>query len=196
MTKFRELVLFTGTLIAPRTIASVQFEMPTLVKSTQQYAVWIVWNLDRVESPRGFVPAVPAGWLAEGRSRQNLLPWVAKMSTPTSEKSHHFLVEREWLRMALNTLADILAHVDDTSLVIFEFDGVIFTIRCAGRAVPVPGRSEAWASRYTMAAGKLRNLPKRLMRDPVSVSVGDGWLQLHMTRYRPVATVEPAQGRT
>ncbi|MFH1821851.1 MAG: hypothetical protein ABH852_05385 [Methanobacteriota archaeon] len=90
--RFAEVVLFTGVLATPRTIAQVQFEMPRQVKSFKQCAAWIVWHLDKVAGGNGFVPAHPVGWLAEGRKYRSLLPWIVDMAE--YEARPHCIVER------------------------------------------------------------------------------------------------------
>jgi hypothetical protein len=66
-----EIVLFTGVLSTPRTLAEVHFEMPRQVKSLKQCAAWIVWNLDQ-HSDRVFTPSRYVDWVEEGRANRKL----------------------------------------------------------------------------------------------------------------------------
>jgi hypothetical protein len=75
-----EVVLFTGVLSSPDSLADVFFEMPRKVKSLKQSAAWIVWSLDQCSEHRVFKPARHVGWIEEARTNQRLLPWVMSMA--------------------------------------------------------------------------------------------------------------------
>ena len=117
--RFAEIVLFTGALVTPRTIAEVQFEMSRCVQSSQQCAAWIVWHLDKAAGGDGFVPAVDVDWLVEGRNNQSLLPWVNdKVEYESRPKC---VVEKVWMRLALKSLSEILATASNEEKVEFDF---------------------------------------------------------------------------
>jgi hypothetical protein len=61
-----EIVLFSGVLTTPRTLAQVQFELPRRVESLKQCAACIVWSLDQQSEGRVFKPMRHVGWLEEG----------------------------------------------------------------------------------------------------------------------------------
>lgn len=189
--RFAEVVLFTGAIATPRTIAEVQFEMPRRVKSPDQCAAWIVWHLDKVGGDGGFVPAHPVKWLAEGRNHRNLLPWIADMAEYKARP--HCEVQREWLRVALKSLGKILTTADDEAEVVFGFDGAVLTIRCVGKIVAMSGEGTPWRRHYTIPAEKLRNLPKRLMREWLEVSVWEGRLTIGRNSYAGVLVAESSQ---
>ena len=58
-----EVVLITGVLSSPDSLAGVFFEMPRKVKSLKQCAAWIVWNLDHNADDRVFKPARHVAWV-------------------------------------------------------------------------------------------------------------------------------------
>jgi hypothetical protein len=51
---FVEVVLFTGILSTPHSLAEIEFELPTKVLSREQCAAWIAWNLDQSGSNQRF----------------------------------------------------------------------------------------------------------------------------------------------
>src|SRR6185503_5846649 len=59
---FSEIILFTGVVATQRTLAEVMFELPRIVKSREQCAAWIVWNLDRHSKGQVFEPIFHIGW--------------------------------------------------------------------------------------------------------------------------------------
>src|SRR5438094_699690 len=75
-TKFAEVVTFSGVFATPRTVVQIEFEMPIRVTSREQCAAWIAWHLDETADGHVFVPTRAADWLAEGRRRKDLLPWI------------------------------------------------------------------------------------------------------------------------
>jgi hypothetical protein len=166
---FEEVVLFTGVLVRPRSLAKVWFEMPRRVASREQCAAWIVWNLDRAEYGSIFYPEREVDWVTEGRQNQNLLPWVVELAAYQARPLCR--VKREWLRVALKTLADNLATVSDETAVKLGFNDGVLMIRCGGKVVALPGEGLPWPKYYTILAGTLRHLPKRLMRERIEVSV-------------------------
>jgi hypothetical protein len=120
-------------------------------------------------------------WLAEGRSHKNLLPWVSDLVAYRARPQ--CVVDREWMRLALKALAEMLALVADEEAVVFAFDEAVLTIRCSGKVVPLVAEGEPWPVRYAVAAGKRRQLPKRLMKSRIGVSVWDSNLEIGGWQY-------------
>ena len=171
--RFVEVVSFTGVLATPRRIAEIEFEMPFHVTSREQCAAWIVWHLDQASGASVFTPTRPVDWLGEGRSHKNLLPWVSDLVAYRARPK--CMVDREWMRLALKALGEMLALVADEEEV-FAFDGAGLMIRCGGKVVPLMADGEPWPVRYAVAAGNFRQLPKRLMNTFIEVSVWDSKL--------------------
>ena len=170
-----EIILLTGVLSTPQSLADVQFEMPRQVKSLNQCAAWIVWNLDQ-HSDRVFTPARYVGWVEEGRTNRKLLPGI--MSLAEYNARPQCIVKRDWLRLALKTLAKHVASLPGDADVVFSFDGSVLSIRCAGRVIALAGEGPPWAVRFKVVAGVLRRLPKRLMQENVGVPVWESRLSL------------------
>lgn len=185
---FRNVVLFTGVLVTPRTQSQVCFEMPRQVKSREQCAAWIVWHLDRASGWRGFRPERDVSWVAEGRLHQNLLPWVAELAA--YEARPKCMVQRDWLRVALRALKEILALAETEAAVVFDFDGTVLIIRCSGKVAALPAVGQHWPEQYTISAGNLRHLPKRLMSELIDVSVWEGRLNIGRDRYDGITVAE------
>jgi len=173
---FEPVVLFTGVPATPRTLAEVCFELPRVVASQEQLTAFLVYYLDKAARRDVFHPARPVAWIAEGRANRSLLPWEVDMAAYRARP--HCSVRRDWLRLALNSLAEIIAKADDTAAVEFSFDGSVLTIRCSGQVVPMSAIGDAWPSPFEIPAAKLRHLPNRLMQDMLEVSVHKG--QLHI----------------
>jgi hypothetical protein len=85
--------------------------------------------------------------------------------------------------LALKTLAEHLANLPDIEPVAVGFDGKVLSFRLAGHLVVLAAEGTPWPSQFTLPAGKLRNLPKRLMNAWVDVSVWRSHLQIDRSRY-------------
>jgi len=177
--RFQPVVLFTGLLATTRTLAEVCFELPPMVASREQLAAFLVYYLDNASSGNVFNPTRRADWIFEGRASQSLLPWEADMAAYHARA--HCTVQRDWLRLALKRLMELIAQAGDTAEVEFGFDGSVLTVRCSGQVVPMAANGKAWAAPFVIPAGRLRLLPKRLTHFDVDVSVHEG--RLHIGRY-------------
>jgi hypothetical protein len=171
-----EIVLFTGVLSTPRSLAEVLFEMPRRVKSIKQCASWIVWSLDQHADNRVFKPARHVGWVGEGRTNQRLLPWVMSMAEYNARPQ--CIVRRGWLRLALKTLGECLAALSNNADIVFGFDGSVLYIRSDEKVIALPGEGSPWAVRFRVEAKTLRHLPKRLMHESIGVSIWESRITL------------------
>jgi hypothetical protein len=171
-----EVVLFTGVLSTPRSLAEVLFEMPRRVKSIKQCASWIVWSLDQHADNRVFKPARHVGWVEEGRTNQRLLPWVMSMAEYNARPQ--CIVQRDWFRLALKSLGEHLSSSPENAGVVFSFDGSVLSIRCNQKVLALSGEGLPWTVRFKVEARTLRHLPKRLTRDHIGVSIWESRLTL------------------
>ena len=171
-----EIVFFTGVLSTPRSLADVQFEMPRRLKSIKQCAALIAWSLDQHADHRVFRPARHVGWIEEGRENRRLLPWVMSMAEYNARPQ--CVVQRDWLRLALKTLGEYLASLSDNAGIVFGFDGSVLSIRFDKKVIAFPGEGLPWAVRFRMEARTLRQLPKRLMREEICVSIWESHITL------------------
>jgi len=176
-----EVVLITGVLSSPDSLADVFFEMPREVKSLKQCAAWIVWNLDHNADDRVFKPARHVAWVEDGRKNQRLLPWV--MSRAEYNVRPQCMVQRDWLRLALKTLREYLASFPDDAGIVFSFDGSVFSIRFEKKVIALPGKGSPWAVRFRVEARTLRRLPKRLMHEDIGVSIWESRITLGNCTY-------------
>ena len=76
-------------------------------------------------------------------------------------------------------------------LIGFE-DGVL-SIQGAGKMIVLPAEGMSWPRQVTIPAANLRRLPKRLMREQISVSVWDLCLWIDRYSYVGVVDVTPRQ---
>lgn len=188
---FREVVLFTGVMSSSRSLAQVCFEMPRHVSSAEQCAAWIVWHLDRASEVRHFQPKLAAVWLAIGRANMHALPWEEErvrreQMLERYDARPQCQIQRDWLKLALRKVADMLLSVPDSERVSVGFDGRVLSFACAGKSSLTEASGIAWPVSYTLPAASLRNLPKRLMSMNVGVSVWDGSLQIDRHSYSGV----------
>lgn len=165
-----EIVSFSGILATPRTIAEIHFELPRRVESLKQCAAWIVWNLDQQSDGRVFRPAWALEWIEEARRNRRLLPWV--MSQAEFDARPQCTVQRDWLRLARKSLREHLGSLADSAIVVFSFDGAVFSIRCDTKLIVFPGEGSPWTVCFRVEAKTLRQERKRrLMCEYVGISI-------------------------
>lgn len=192
--RFADVVLFTGCLASPRSISEVQFEIPQFVESRELCAAWIVWHLDGYADGRIFQPMREVAWLHEGRNYKHLLPWERERVNREREQEEyrarpHCTAQRDWLRLALKTLKEYLAKAEDVEPVEIGFDGKVLSFRLAGNVVVLAAEGSPWPTSFTLPAGKLRPLPKRLMSADIDVSVWRSRLNIDGSRYDGIVEV-------
>jgi hypothetical protein len=194
--QYVKVVSFSGNLFTPRTASEVHFAMPREVASREQCAAWIVWHLDKHDPERGFIPSRGGEWLNEGRQHLNQLPWYidVKAYEEAYAASPRCTVERKWFRVALKQLKKNLTTQDDSAEVTFSFFDGVFTIRCGDSVVAFPANGESWSHRYSIPAGQLRSLPKRLMDELIEISIWNEKLNIARHGYEGVAKVEEPSG--
>lgn len=179
--RFVDVVLITGIVATGRFLAEVSFEMPLSVVSREQCAAWIAWHLERAASRGGNHLSGETAWILEGRQNFMLLPWVAKQVAYQARP--RCLVRREWLRVALKTLQEVLATLEDEADVSISFDGEALKIWRDGKGVILPAEGQPWKNRFTIPAERLRSLPKRIMDEIVEVSVWEETLNVGRNRF-------------
>ena len=190
-------VLFTGGLVTQwpngriSKMAWVEFEIPSQIESREQCAAWIAYHLDKSAGRGGFVPTRESGWFIEGQQNKDLLPWRVKQAASRAayDARPRCTVGREWLRLALKSLAEQVASAGDEAPVILGFEDGVLSIWCAGKVIPLPGEGVPWPQKVTIPTGKLRHLPKRLMSERISVSVWDSCLRIDRWSYAGVVDV-------
>jgi hypothetical protein len=97
-------------------------------------------------------------------------------------------------RVALKALGEQLTTVDDEALVTFKFNGNVLTISCAGKVSPMRAEGSPWVHSYSIRAGALRSLPRRLMSWGIQLSVWDSMLTIGNRGYRPVSAIGVGEG--
>jgi hypothetical protein len=179
---FQPVVLFTGVLTTPRTMAEICFEIPRSPMAKELVAAWIVWHLDRNSDSGRFTPKREPDWLELGRQNQHQLPWEIARAAYAARP--HCTVNRAVLRLALNTLAKNLMEADASAPVIVAFDGRVLSFLCCGVETLMGATGEAWPHQYCALAKTLRErLPKRLMRPLVEVGVWESRLRIGRCLY-------------
>jgi hypothetical protein len=138
-----EIVMITGVLATSRSWAAIHIEMPRYVESSHLVTAWIMWHLDQHSE---FRKVHNLSWVEEGRNHQGLLPWVKSMAEWNARPK--CVVRREWLRLAVNTLAKYIASLSDDADVAFSFDGSVLSIRCDEKVVALAGEGVPWTVRF------------------------------------------------
>jgi len=162
---FREAVLLSGIMSTSRTIAEVECEMPREVESWEQGVAWVTWCLDNHANGGIFKPALPIAWLTEGRQNRHLLPWERERAAWERERAAyaarpHCQVQRDWARVALRNLSEIVATLDDEAPVIFQFDGEVLRIRCADSLIANAGSGQDLAQSILTQGGSVATTPQ------------------------------------
>ncbi|HEV8363085.1 MAG TPA: hypothetical protein VGQ52_06180 [Gemmatimonadaceae bacterium] len=191
---FTPVVLVTGTVFDGSNLREVIQELPDKVESVEQAMAWMAWLVDKATTHPFNLSSEP-GWLVQGRLHRHLLPWERERAIREKERAAyaarpHCDVQRDWVRLALKKLHQQLASVSPDATVTVSFDGTVLTMRCEKTVIAVSANGSPWTQKYEIRAGALEPLPKRLMRDPVDVSVWNSTLMIGNQRYAGVVPVE------
>jgi hypothetical protein len=178
-------VLLGGVMASKRTSALVNAELALQVESREQGLAFVAWCLDNSAGGR-FQLTIEPPWLAEGRRYRHLLPWERKRAAYLARP--HCYVQRDWARVALKKLAAQVTNLNNDAPVTFSFDGTVLMIRCPGKVNAMSAEGLPWTESYSITAGALRKLPKRLMSEMVEVSVWDSALIIGRWRYAGVSS--------
>jgi hypothetical protein len=184
--RFVPVVLLSGLISTKRNIASIEAELPLEVESIEQGMAFVAWSLDNAAHGR-FEPAITPAWLETGRTHRHLLPWERERAE--ADARPHCSVHRDWMRVALKKLAATLDAVSDGEPVRFAFDGSTLTVRCADSFMAMPAHGYPWTLSYSISAGALKPLAKRLMSKMIEISVWKSTLTRGNRRYTEVIAV-------
>lgn len=186
---FREVVMLGGVMSDSRSIALVESEMPREVESWEQGVAWITWCLDNHATGGLFEPVLPMKWLTEGRLNRYLLPWEKERAAYAARP--HCQVQRDWAKLALRKLSELVVTLDNDVPIIFQFDGEILTIRGLNTVIATSASGKAWPSKYSLKAKQLRWLPKRLrMSGVVEFSYWDSAFTIGNHRYNGAVVLD------
>lgn len=169
-----DVVAFSGVYRSPRTIASIEFELPTRLESIEQGAAWIAWHLQKQLPSQEKSPPFQEPFLLLGLSHLDTLPWVQRAAR--YEKRHLCSVKRSWLRQALRQLGINLELATTDDAVTVAFDGRVLTFSNGDWVVPVPAKGRPWESDFQLPATSLTALPARLNDEDVLISVWEDGL--------------------
>lgn len=195
--QFRDIVGLAGHRFTTggRTFHEIEFEMPRTVESREQGIAWLAWCLDRYASTAEESPLYPVPWLAEGRAHFHLLHWERERAEREARQqrrlaSPHCYAEREWLRLALRRLDELVSDADEDEPITLSFDGEILAIRCLRRLLPVPADGTAWDRRYSIPARTWEYPRRRFMDHHVSIWIFEGSLSIDTYVYPGVLAVD------
>lgn len=195
--QYQEVVSFFGFLSNPRTMTSIEFQMPLHVESEEQCAAWIAWHVIEAGPRREkYIPRSNAGLLILGLQHQGTLPWERARLLRQQEADKYrlrpsCLVDRAMIKLGLKSLAKHIGQSADNDRIEIRFDGQILSFQINGKRVIVQAEGAVWRASYLIAAGALRNMPKRLFSEKIDVSIWSGRLQIDRSRYEGIIEVDP-----
>lgn len=186
---FREVVQFSAVYQTPRTIGSIDFEMPMQVESLEQCAAWIAWSLlEQLPKQEKLLSTTKASFLLIGFHHQDTLPWARERAAYATRPSCN--VERSWMRFALNALKSKLNVEQADGDVTISFDGQVLAFSGPGWVVPVPAEGAPWPIRYQIQTENFSKFPSRLMSEQIHISVWKEHLTIGNWRYACVTTID------
>lgn len=186
---FREIVQFSAVYQTPRTIGSIDFEMPIQVESLEQCAAWIAWHLnEKLPKQEKLLSTSKASFLLTGLQHQDTLPWVRERAAYAARP--YCMVERSWMRVALNALKSKLNVENADGDVTIAFDGQVLVFSGPGWVVPVPAEGAPWPNRYQIRTENFSKFPSRLMSEQIHISVWKEHLTIGNWRYAGVTTID------
>ena len=184
-----EVVSFDGLVSTPFTISGIEFDMPLRVESNEQCAAWIAWHLNR-NLPRRepIISESRSELLVFGLKHQETLPWerarvIREREAEEYRRRPACIVDRAMLKLGLRTLAKYIEQATDSDWLDICFDGQALMLQINGKRIILQAEGSPWESHFVLPAGKLREMPKRLLRDAVDVSIWREQLQIDRSRY-------------
>jgi hypothetical protein len=187
--QMRNMVSFSGVYRTPRTIGSIEFDMPLRIESMEQCAAWIAWHLNR-NLPRRepIISESRSELLVFGLKHQETLPWerarvIREREAEEYRRRPACIVDRAMLKLGLRTLAKYIEQATDSDWLDICFDGQALMLQINGKRIILQAEGSPWESHFVLPAGKLREMPKRLLRDAVDVSIWREQLQIDRSRY-------------
>lgn len=180
--RMQEVVSFGAIYSTKRSLGMVDFDMPRRLESYEQCAAWIAWHLNE-QLPRreNLINRRKIDWVIFGLQHQDTLPWVRRKAAYSARP--HCSVRRDWLRLALKSLAQILATAAADVPLELAFDGTVLSIRCGHEVVVLAAAGLPWADRFNVSAKRFREHPGRFMRETLEVAVWEDRLTIGGKRY-------------
>jgi hypothetical protein len=187
----RPIVQISGVVATLRTLVEVCGEIDRQVESIEHGMAFVAYILR--SAVEGMDQSQIPSWLIEGRGYAHLLPWEQERAAHAARL--HCYVEHDWVRLGLRALANTLVTADDKQPVAFSFDGSVLTVACAGKSIPMPAIGTPWADRFELAAAQMRNLPRRLARADIEVSIWESRLTIGNRSFSPVIAIDMKEER-
>jgi len=173
----------------PRTFGEIDFNLPYAMPSMDHLKAVLADNLSAAFDTDTGAAAAPQ-WFREGLALEHLCWELLYQSNPPPVKAiATCTVEREWLRLLLRKLLEAVVSADVAAAVRFSVSGSLLRLECgtghpgggqgtADRQILSQATGEDWPRAWSVRALDLRDLPKRLMRNPVPVEVFEDALRI------------------
>jgi len=159
---FRDVWLFGGVANDGRTLALIEFEMPLNVESVEQGTAWIA---EHVKITLRDTPQ----WLQDGLGWRDELPWRKELMRHDEQPLCR--VEREWFRLPCKAMRLAAEESRPEEQAKVSFDGSVLKVVLPNSVVAMPASGERWERSVAVVLTGLRHLPRRLVSQPVEVSV-------------------------
>ena len=174
-------VTFMGTIASKRWIRDIEFALPARLESRQHCLALLSFHLTRqagCESTRIERPP----WFDEGLAVEHLLPW--EVESQRFEARPRCTVQRIWMKLLLDALSIFLTDAPGGSLISIGFDGKGLSVSFGETRLIIPAQGGAWPEGFAIKAHQIAQLPKRLNREVVGISIDKDQLILGNCRYR------------
>jgi hypothetical protein len=198
---FHPNVQIGGIASTQRTLRNIEFEMPRKVESVDQIVAWITFGIGV-----DFKPSEPIPWFEAGKALQHLLPWRQALRRMQADADAHRVLRaarphcqigRDWMRLLNKNLRLAAETCPENAEFAVSCNGQILKIYFCDvmHCAPVV-RGTPWTNTYLGRVRDFRELPRRLMTDPVDVGVWNGNLEVERSRLAITLDGEPQFGST
>jgi hypothetical protein len=172
-------VYLSGFVITPRTATEIDCALPLSVESFEQGLALLAYAC------RHCSPARPTPLLTKGLQLEEHMPSVRKQKEDEARllASPQCWVPRDWFRLASRALREAAQTASADDRAAFVLDGPGLRIEFGKSVLTLPAEGHAWPHRVYVDLNRLSGLPKRLMMDPVPLSVWENGLSIARTRF-------------
>jgi hypothetical protein len=164
-----------GAISRPRSIGEIKAIMPPAVDSHEQGVALLSYHL---ASHWGDEPRPQ--WALDGERWADHLPWRREQAAYAGRPQAH--IRRDRIRADLRALRAQAETSSPEAVVAFSFDGEILRIGAVGFKAALMADGASWPETARVSLAPLRNLPKRIMQDPIPIDIWDGHLRLGTLR--------------
>jgi hypothetical protein len=178
------IVQVSGLLSTPRILATIDVQLRTDLRTTEEAAAWLVFGLQRLQKHLGPLPP----WWSLGEASLHLHP-VIQERRAMAERSRawaarpHCTMEAGHARLFRRELREVIERHDNEVSSLVEFDGQVLRVHVVGATVSSLAEGDAWPVGILWKVSKHMKLPARFRGEQVSIGYFDGELDFDAHRY-------------